>query len=740
MQNHLCCKIHTCKPSPLALAIGSALSLMVTHAYAQTDNVQLPTLEVSAESEQTYHVEKSANVKLTQDLVDTPKTLTIVNDVLMHDQGVTNLQDALRNVAGVSTFAAGEGGGGNVTTGDTITIRGFDVNGSIYTDGIRDLSTYSRDIFNTEQIEVAKGSSGSLYGKGSAGGTVNLVTKSARTDRNFNTINLSYDQGELGRITGDFNHQLSDDSALRINLLAQSGGDYLGNGEEDYQTLAIASSYFLQISDKTDLTLNLFHMQQDNTPVMGLPFVNAAAAAQLGMPEGPISKSNWGNYYGVKGRDFEEVDATSLTAIINHEVNDAWNLRSQTRIGTNERQSITTRPALLNLGNNSAPNYDGSVNVSPFMAQFSEDKLFVTQLDAIGEVYTGSVKHDLVVGAEVYRENKKIPVIDTSGITLSATSVDLNTPDSVTATGSWQKDGYSSDTTAKGIAAYFANTATLNQYLQLSAGLRYEDFTAKGYKTSGGQQVHAKTDADLISWQAGINFKPLQNGSLYASISNSEQPNATDLVLQGNANTADAYAKLDPLESVTKEIGTKWVFFDDRLLLGAALFETTKDVYDTVDNQITTSGEQRSRGFELSATGQLSDELSLIGTYTRQNAKVTEDAPAANGNTTLGNGLTAAPDQSASLWMTYAKGPLTLGAGAEYNSGNTYWRQQRAFYETGSVTLVNAMASYEFTNQLKAQLNVSNLTDKEYVTDYSARGHFKPGDPRNIKLSLNYNF
>jgi len=726
--------------SPLAVAVASALTLMVTHAHAQSGSVHLPELEISGQTEQSYSVEKAAGVKFTQDLVDTPKTITIVNEALLQDQGVTSLQDALRNVSGVSTFGAGEGGGGNVTTGDTITIRGFDVNGSIYADGIRDVAGYSRDLFNTEQIEVAKGSAGSLFGKGSAGGSVNLVTKSAHTGDDRNEFSLSYDQGQLGRLTGDVNRVLSENSALRLNLLAQKGGDYWDNGEEDYQTLAIAPSYFMQLSEQTDMTLNLFHMRQDNTPVLGLPFVNGVAAAQLGISEGPIPDQYWDNYYGVKGRDFEKVDVTTLTAVVNHQLSDAWKVRSQTRLGKNDRKSITSRPALQNTGTRNDPVYDGSVNLSAIRTEFSENKLFVTQLDAIGEIKTGTLKHDLVVGAEYYRENSKTPGVDISGIVLSSDTVDLAAPSLVTASGRWVKDSYTADTTAKGLATYLLNTTTLNESWQISGGLRYENFEAKGFKTASGNRVHARTRSDLVSWQAGLNFKPAQNGSIYASISNSQEPNATNLVLQGNASTIDTYAKLDPLESFTKEIGTKWMLMDERLLLGAALFETTKDVYDTVGDEITTSGQQRSRGVELSATGRLTDQINLIATYTHQNAKVTEDAPSSSGATTEGNGLTAAPDDSASLWLTYATGPLILGAGAEYNSGNTFWRQQRAFYETGSVTLFNAMASYTFTDQLKAQLNISNLTDEHYVTDYSARGHFRPGNPRNIRLSMTYNF
>jgi len=130
--------------TPLTLAISAAIALFAAQTHAET--VDLPELEITEQAEQRYVVEKAASVKYTQPLVDTPKTINIVNEQVLQDQGITSLEDALRNVSGVSTFGAGEGGGGNVTTADAITIRGFDANGSIYSDGIRDVAGYSRDI------------------------------------------------------------------------------------------------------------------------------------------------------------------------------------------------------------------------------------------------------------------------------------------------------------------------------------------------------------------------------------------------------------------------------------------------------------------------------------------------------------------------------------------------------------------------------------------------------------------
>jgi catecholate siderophore receptor len=97
----------------------------------------------------------SADPKFNKPLVDTTRTITVIPEQVIKDQGVTNLTDALKNVPGVGAFYAGENG--SSTTGDAIFMRGVDTSNSIYVDGIRDIGSVTRDTFNTQQVEVIKG-------------------------------------------------------------------------------------------------------------------------------------------------------------------------------------------------------------------------------------------------------------------------------------------------------------------------------------------------------------------------------------------------------------------------------------------------------------------------------------------------------------------------------------------------------------------------------------------------------
>src|SRR5262249_47520828 len=137
---------------------------------AREDPAVLNRVTVQDSVEESYKADTASSPKFTAPLLDTPQTITVIKKELLDDQGVGSLAEALRNTPGI-TFTLGENG--NTTAGDSITMRGFDTAGSIFVDGVRDLGAVSRDTFNTEQIEIVKGPSGSDNGRGAPTGYIN---------------------------------------------------------------------------------------------------------------------------------------------------------------------------------------------------------------------------------------------------------------------------------------------------------------------------------------------------------------------------------------------------------------------------------------------------------------------------------------------------------------------------------------------------------------------------------------
>lgn len=738
--------MNTLKKSQLSLAIGVAIATCAFSLQANENVKELAITKVQDKKAKKYKVDKVATHKITTDLINTPKTITVISEEVLKDQGVTSLNDALRNVSGVSTFGAGEGGGGNITTNDKITIRGFSANGNIYVDGIRDLAGYSRDMFNFEQLEVTKGASSSITGKGSSGGTVNLVTKRAKYD-DFTSLDVSYDEAERVRIGADINKQLSDKVAVRLNALYTQGGDPLNNGVEEYQTTAIAPSITALLSDKTTLTADLLYMKQDNNPMLGLPWVNADAAEQLGYTEGAIDEKYWGDYYGIAKRDFEDVSVTLGTLVLEHQLADNILIRNQTRYGVNDKQSVIARPRFRTSGPRSETVYHDEIDLTWTQNLDDKNEIFVNQLDAIINLDTGNITHDIVVGSEFYQEKVTKQRLSNNTV-LQSETVQLGQPNpNIPYTGLITAGDQPTSTKGKGWAVYALDSMELNEQWLITAGLRYEDYQAEGstyvWERIDGQWHRnffpgVKSDGTFLSWNGSIAYKPNENTNIYLGVANSQDPSTGDLKFGGYRPDGIAQiAKLDPQEAKNYELGAKWDLLDGSLQVDTALFLTRKTVLDRdPERNYFLSGEQEAKGFEFSVTGEVTESLNVIASYTHQKTEVikdlTEDA--------VGNGLSAAPEDTANVWFTYTNDKLIVGAGAQYSSGNIYWRRNSAFFDTGSNTLLNAMASYQVTDNLMTQLNVDNITDEDYITDYSARGHFRPGNPRNIKLSVRYQF
>lgn len=730
----------TFQKSPLNIALTLALATCALSAQADDKVKELAVTKVQEAKTSQYKVDKVATHKISTKLADTPKTITVISSDLLDDQGVTTFADALRNVSGVSTFGAGEGGGGDITTNDKLTIRGFSANESIYIDGIRDLSTYSRDLFNYEQIEVSKGANSSIAGKGTSGGSVNLVTKRANTDEAFNKASVQYDESDTIRGSLDSNILINKTTALRVNAVYSDGGDVRDNGVENYETQGLALSLAHNVSDKTTVVGDLMVLKQDNTPVLGLPYIDSDGTSEAtGLSRGPIPESLWDNYYGIKDRDLEEANVTQITFKVEHELSEKSRLVSSTRYVKSDREATITRPVFHDFENDLGEDvYTDQIELDYLQNSDEENDLLVTQLDYITQLSLNGITHDLVVGAEAYKESYKYYRFND---TLSSPTVDfINPTQNVVVTGEVTRFDEPADLEGTGLAVYLLDTITINDHWLATLGARFEDFSTDGsaYFRDEDRVYYVSDTIDtsdsFVSYNASIAYKPNDNSNYYLGYSSSQTPSINALA----ASRDVLENELGPEEAETLELGAKWEFMDDAILISTAIFQTEKTVADEDENDVYfLSGKQKVTGFEFSVNGELTDDLSLIASYTHQSSEITESFDVED----IGDGLSATPDDTASIWLSYvASDKLTIAGGAQYTSGDTYWRRNIAFFETGTTTLLNAMASYEFNDALTLQVNIDNLADKEYITDYSAKGHFLPGAPRNIKLGLSYKF
>ncbi len=259
----------TARTTPqLTCAAAATLIAIALPVSAQTNSLSEVKIEATAD---TYKAEPSSP-KATAPLVDTPQTITVINEQIIREQGATTLTEALRNSPGVGTFNLGENGSTN--TGDAIYMRGTDASGSIFVDGIRDIGSISRDMFNIEQVEVLKGAAGADIGRGSATGSINLSTKQPKLEDAF-SASAGFGSSSYKRGTADLNKKIDDTSAFRLNLMTEDAGvagrDFIQN-----KRWGIAPSFAFGLNTPTRVFIDYLHVKQDNVPdggvfTIGLP-------------------------------------------------------------------------------------------------------------------------------------------------------------------------------------------------------------------------------------------------------------------------------------------------------------------------------------------------------------------------------------------------------------------------------------------------------------------------------------
>jgi catecholate siderophore receptor len=671
-------------------------------------------LEIHAEAETVEVRDDSRPVlsspKFTQPMLDTPQTVTVISKEVMEEQGATTLRDVLRNVPGL-TITAGEGGN---PAGDNLTLRGFSARNDIFIDGVRDISPQSRDPFNLEQVDVVKGPGSAYTGRGSTGGSINLINKTPAIRR---TLAGTFDFGtdRTRRATADVNLPIGDSVAFRLNLLAHHSG-VAGRDVVEYDRWGVAPSLTFGLGKPTRFTISYYKLKQDNVSDYGIPWVPNTNNVLVDYRDRPAPVPR-DTFYGLRSRDFEKLDSDLVTLKFEKDFNDGLSLRNQFRFANSSRDSIATPPRFAN--NNS------TVINREMRSWQTEDKIWDNQTDFIAHFSTSGIEHALVSGVDFSRE---------SNVRFTRTAPNMQTtllnpnPDDVF-TGTITTSPVIGDVTANSQALYVFDTAKLGSKWELNGGLRWDRFDADGISTTGAPV--SRVDR-MLSTRLGAVFKPLPQGAVYASYGTSLNPSLEGL----SYNTANTV--IDPEKTYTLEAGSKWDFFGGRVLLSGAVFRVEKLNARTpgLPNEPpqVLEGKQRVDGIELSIEGNLTKAWQVLAGYTFLDSKTIDS----NNTAEIGKELVNTPPNSFNVWSTY-----TLRNGFHFGGGARF--VDRRFGNTINTRFVDAywtfdvMASYPISEHLDLKLNLYNLTDKFYF-DRIGGGHIVPGPGRAAMLSTSFRF
>ncbi|MCH7332614.1 TonB-dependent receptor [Acinetobacter modestus] len=752
-------------------AIASSLSVIAVPAIAQDQPVQLPTIHTQAEQEQEQglKVDQSSNSKFVVPLLDTPKSVSVISKQLIADTQVTSLSDALRTIPGI-TLGAGEGGNPN---GDRPFIRGYNSESSMYVDGIRNSTSQNREMFAVEQVEVTKGSASALGGAGTSGGSINMISKVAKKGDALEG-SVSGGTDNYARITLDGNKDFNNGVAARVVVMGHQNEKAGQHDGTEYKRAGIAPSITFGLDTSTRGTLSYYYLKTDDEPDSGIPYqYDTIKKVTAGKPV----DVKQGTYYGWKDRDFQKQENQIGTFKLEHDLTDNLVLSNTAVYSKSKNDYLWTQP------DDSQGNIVNGQVWRRVNTNLTNTDSFTDQLTLTGKFNTGSLKHSFNTGAEYAKQESdrgtnlvtdpNTSKIGGSGTTNACSLINsngwctsLDNPNSGDAwLGNIKANPNVTNITSKTQSVYVLDNITITPQWLLDLGVRWDKFeTDMQYnKDSGSGTTLIKAGTkysssnNFFNYQAGLTFKPVENGAIYISYATSANPVGVDAgdgsegISVPGRNTTDEQSRainnLKPEEVKTYELGTKWDVLNEKLNLTAAIFRTEKENTRALDTDGFTRniGKTRVDGIELGVNGNITEKWAVSAGYTYLDSEIVDAGFVKDTsgkyvpNPTNGNQIQNVAKNSATLWTTYQVLPvLTLGAGAVAmdkvygDAANTKWVPGYVRYD--------AMARYNVDKNVDLQLNVNNLSDKRYFTKAYASHYATEAEGRSAVLSINFKY
>lgn len=684
---------------------------------ADAESVTLDSMEV-VETRDSYRVERTkVATKTDTPLRNIPQSISVVTDEQIRDQNMQSMADVVRYVPGVQ-MAQGEG------HRDAPILRGNTSTADFFVDGMRDDVQYLRDLYNVDRVEVLKGPSGMIFGRGASGGLINRVTKQANW-ADGNELGLTYGSWKNRRMTGDFNEAVNENVAVRLTALFEDSESFRDDAE--LERWAINPTATFRLSDATSLEVGYEHFDDDRTVDRGVPSFN-----------GKPLKLDESTFIGNPDLSYATAKVDALNARLTHDFSENVTLVNQTRFADYEKFYQNVFP-----GRDDAPN--GTVIPVGAYNQATDRKNLINQTDLTIATNALGMDHTFLVGAELSRQvTENYRETGYFGTTATDTAGSVTLPNT-RYTGpidfrqsTWDEKKQSGDadnrSVTKTAAIYLQDQIELSSQWELILGARYDKVKIDLDNYRNGQELSSSDD--LVSPRAGLIYKPLDDLSFYVSYSKSYLPRAGEQLAGLSVSTQS----LDPEEFENREVGVKWDI-NERLAATAAVYRldrTNVAVADPLNStrSILVDG-QRVDGFELSLTGNLTDAWQITGGYAYQDSEIT--SPDTKKDKFNGNHIAQVPRNSISLWNRYNfNSQWGVGLGAVYQ--NAVYASTDNKVELPSFTRVDAAVYYTVNPDLRLQLNVENLMDEEYYASAHSNTNILPGAPRAFGLSANMSF
>jgi catecholate siderophore receptor len=673
-------------------------------ATAGGEQQTLPGVEVTGTAIQSGH--------------DIPQSIDTVDAKELAEQHLTLLQDALRNVPGV-TLNSGEGG----SHGDSINLRGLSIPDSFFLDGVRDIGQYQRDTFNSEAIAVLLGPASALFGRGSSSGVINSVSKQPQLEP-LADLSVSAGQADLWRGTGDFNLPLGDTTAARLAVMDQRNG-VMERDQVIYRRYGVAPTLAFGIDTPTRLTLSYFKEEENNLPDYGIPFIDGAPAH--------VDRNN---FYGLVNYDRTRTNTNIGTIRFEHDLNDDVTVSDSLRYANYGFEYLVSGSFL---GNDYVPPPPPGTPLAGI--EVSRDQpssagttsLAINRTDVTAKFDVGGFKNTLTGGIEFSKEQSNVTRFQNGLDDIAPTPLlnpdPFNTPPTPLTPYSNPK-GRGSD-----VSAYAMNSLALGPHWDVDAGLRWDHFDSSFSEAYSGTGF-SRTDV-FVSPRVAVIFKPDDAQSYYLSYGTSYNPVIEYLIV------APSDQSLAPEKNSTVELGAKLKVLGGAAEVTGALFDTrvsnarNSDPDDPTVQQA--PFDQEVKGLEIGINGYVTKIWEITANYTHLDDRIT----ATTDPLSLGKWAPNTPHDAFNFWNTVEPtAAWTVGGGLTAVSHRYADTENTA--GVPAYVVFNAMTSFEVNEHLKLQLTLNNVTNKLYFTSiyYTgiAENHALPSAGRTLIATASYRF
>jgi catecholate siderophore receptor len=767
-----------------AALMAAGLAMVPAMALADTADTAAQVSEVTVLARATPLDRATGLAVLPTSVQDTPQTMQVISTNQLKAQGVTSLEQALRNVPGI-TVAIGEGG---TLNGDQFKIRGFDAKDDVYIDGLRDFGVYTRDSFNYEEVQVLKGPAGAMFGRGTTGGVVNTVSKTPRPMAST-SVDGYVGAGAYYRGLLDSNAPLNATTAFRLNLMASSTG-VVDRDRVNSKRWGVAPSIALGMGTDTRLVASYLHQHDERRPDYGVTIVQPPGRL-VAQPATAYDVGVKRNVFLGYDADKDRTDADIVTVRLTHEATPWITLTSDSRVGAYKRyfqystvdQCAAACTANLFDGNPATIPAAGMGGGGPYdQDAWGVQNLSTARLD----FRTGRFRNQLILGLDAsYQNNKKLfyAYILPTGITArnliprdltgpshqlpAGYAVFLPSPGNIvcptsaactTATSATvlRTTGDSSD-----IAGFVTERFWFTDGLSLIGSVRADAFRSRfDQVTVAGAFSTLAANANLTNPRVSLVYEPSKTQTYYLSWGRSATPQGASVVGAGTALAA-ASAALEPEVAASWELGAKTAVLNNMLSLSAAIFDVKKNNATQIDPitgfLASQSGEtQEIKGLELGAAGKLTSAWTLSAAYSYLDAKIlssfsncavpatttgapttivcpvgaTAALPVAN-TVAIGRQVTFVPRNSASLWTTYDLSRAIKGLSV---GGGVTWQDTVYLGYTG----VSASYANRSTLVPSKIAQVPQQTTLDAVATYATGRYRVALNVYNLADSLNY--